>query len=46
MKTEISRKRQGIYFAVGLFSPVNDKVIIITCFLRCWQKAAKYNHQV
>ena len=21
-------------------------IIIITCFIRCWQNAAKYNHQV
>ena len=21
-------------------------VIIITCFIRCWQNAAKYNHEV
>ena len=21
-------------------------IIIITCFIRCWQKAAKYNNQV
>ena len=21
-------------------------IIIITCFIRCWQKAAKYNHEV
>ena len=21
-------------------------IIIITCFIRCWQNAAKYNHEV
>jgi len=25
---------------------VKLRIIIITCFIRCWQNAAKYNHEV
>ena len=25
---------------------VLSDIVIITCFIRCWQNAAKYNHEV
>ena len=30
----------------GQWLLVSIIIIIITCFIRCWQNAAKYNHQV
>jgi len=30
----------------GLVVSIDVVIIIITCFIRCWQNAAIYNHQV
>ena len=32
--------------AIYYYSARKLFIIIITCFIRCWQNAAKYNHEV
>jgi len=39
----VSGFRTFLKFGERAFSVI---IIIITCFIRCWQNAAKYNHQV